>query len=1048
MPNQPQAPLALLCSTLLFATAACAQVSSEPSKDLQESAPDFVAITGASAWIAPDQRIDNATLVMRDGRIVSVTKAGAVPAGATEISAKGKWILPGFLDAASSYGLDASANCGGANARDDAKPAAQTPTSQQAKHWNAAVCAERDLSQVLHLDSKLAKSWNAMGFTAAITVPSKGVWRGQSAALFIRPDANANASVYKTKLAQIAAMQRNGGFGLEYPASTMGAIALIRQSLYDARWQASTSSLKQANVALEALAAVSRGQQTLLMETTDELEIARAAKLALEFGLKMQLIGSGFEYRLLSPQVARSAVGQNTTELPKMPITLPLNFPEAPAVETGESALEVSLAELEHWQLAVENPARLANQGVQIALTPRGLVKPERKFLKNLRAVIAAGLSQDQAIAALSTTPASFSGVPELSGLRAGYVANVLIVSPDWLVSEQGILHEVWTAGHRSVLAPLDKISFVGEYQLEVAGGKAEKTMTISEDKSLLAKAGTHKLVVSQKQNRLQLYLPGRWFGVAEEHVPFHAHRTEQGFDAFASTDAGVNLRLVATRIDAATKIDASSDSKLPNEIKRIADDRRYPAGEFGRVGIPNQANVVFRNATIWMHDISLKTASIADTDVWIKNGQIAAVGRQLKVDDATQVVDASAMHISPGLIDAHSHIAVAGDVNEGTHTVTSEVRIGDVLDPTDINIYRQLAGGLTSAHVLHGSANAIGGQSQLIKLRWGQNAEALKFVEALPTIKFALGENPKQANWGEQFVTRYPQTRMGVEQLIEDSFAQAKRYADADPKTRRRDLRLEAIAEILVEKRLIHAHSYRQDEILMLARMTQKLGIQIAAFQHVLEGYKVADVLAEVGAGASTFADWWAFKAEVIDAIPYNAALMTRAGVLTSLNSDSPDHARRLNTEAAKMIRFGGLSEAQALALVTINPAKQLRIDQNVGSISVGKHADLVLWSAPPLSSRARVLQTWIDGRKYFDLKDDQAERARIAAAREALIASARLERVKSLLEKPVEPKENKARRSLLAGMRMPRAWPSVLAARRKPYHNGEPVHICTGND
>ena len=357
-------------------------------------------------------------------------------------------------------------------------------------------------------------------------------------------------------------------------------------------------------------------------------------------------------------------------------------------------------------------------------------------------------------------------------------------------------------------------------------------------------------------------------------------------------------------------------------------------------------------------------------------------------------VVDGTGKHVTPGLIDAHSHIAIDGDVNEASHSVTAEVRVGDVVDATDIAIYRQLAGGLTAANLLHGSANTIGGQNQVIKLRWGGDAETLKFDGAMPGIKFALGENVKRSGWGSP---RYPGTRMGVEQVLKDAFDAAREYQrtwrdwKAAPRGRpepRRDLRLEALAEILERRRGVHIHSYRADEILMFARLARELNIHVAAFQHVLEGYKVADAMAAIGAGGSTFTDWWAYKMEVVDAIPYNGAMMQRAGVLTSFNSDDSELARRMNTEAAKAVKYGGLKPEEALAFVTLNPARQLGIDSRVGSLEPGKDADFVVWSASPLSTYARAEQTWVDGRRYFDLETDRRLRAEAAQERTRLVA------------------------------------------------------------
>jgi imidazolonepropionase-like amidohydrolase len=397
---------------------------------------------------------------------------------------------------------------------------------------------------------------------------------------------------------------------------------------------------------------------------------------------------------------------------------------------------------------------------------------------------------------------------------------------------------------------------------------------------------------------------------------------------------------------------------------------------------------------------VTVTKGTIPNGTVVIRDGKIAAVGANLDVPDGAEVVDARGKFVSPGIIDAHSHIA-ADSINEGGTTVSSMTGIEDVFDPTDVNILRDLAGGLTTANVLHGSANPIGGKNAVIKLRWGKTrTEELLFEGAMPGIKFALGENPKR-NSTRPGPPRYPNTRLGVEYVIRDAFTRAKAYqgewkeyerrraAGETVLVPRRDLQLEPLVEILEGKRLVHAHCYRADEILMLIRLADEMGFKIATFQHVLEGYKVAKEIAAHGAGASTFSDWWGYKIEAIDAIPYNAALMTRKGVLVSVNSDSAEHARRLNTEAAKSIKWGGLTEDEALALVTINPAKQLRVDNRVGSLEPGKDADVVIWTAHPLSSYAIVDRTYIDGTVYYDrlaaerqLTDAQREKDSLRAA------------------------------------------------------------------
>ena len=422
-------------------------------------------------------------------------------------------------------------------------------------------------------------------------------------------------------------------------------------------------------------------------------------------------------------------------------------------------------------------------------------------------------------------------------------------------------------------------------------------------------------------------------------------------------------------------------------------------------------AVILIQNATV----LTVSHGAIEHGSILIKDGKIAEVGQSIKAPKDAQIIDATGQFVMPGIIDCHSHIA-AESINEGSVSVSSMVNIQEVLDPEDIDIYRDLAGGVTTSNILHGSANSIGGQTVVIKLRWGQPAAKLPFEGALPGIKFALGENPKRSNFsipGQP--KRYPATRMGVEETIRGAFSEARDYQKAweDYNKRaaageknlsppRRDLRLEPLVEVLQGKRYVHSHCYREDEILMLLRVAKEFGFKVRTFQHILEGYKVADELAAAGVGASTFSDWWAYKVEAYDAIPYNAALMTRRGVVVSINSDDAEEATHLNQEAAKSMKFGGLSHDEALKLVTLNPAMQLGIDKRVGTIDAGKDADLVIYNHDPLSAYAVVQKTLIDGRIYFDRQRDIAERAELEKEKKALT-----EKLKKAAEKKPEEKK-----------------------------------------
>lgn len=407
-------------------------------------------------------------------------------------------------------------------------------------------------------------------------------------------------------------------------------------------------------------------------------------------------------------------------------------------------------------------------------------------------------------------------------------------------------------------------------------------------------------------------------------------------------------------------------------------------------------AALVIKNGTI----LTVSHGVIQQGSILIVNGKIAQVGPSVSVPQDAAIVDATGQFVMPGIIDCHSHLAISGGVNESSLADSAMTGVDDVIDPDDIDIYRELAGGVTTANVLHGSANPIGGRCQVIKLRLGGSAADLLFKGAKPGLKFALGENPKRSRSIQgPGPRRYPQTRMGVEDVIREAFIETRNYmqrwkeyerraagSDKTAVAPARDLRYEALAEALKGERLMHVHAYRADEILMFLRLSDEFGFKVSTFDHALEGYKVARELAQRGAGATVFSDWWAYKVEAYDSIPYNAALLTRKGVLVSVNSDSAEEARHLNQEAAKCMKYGGLSEQEALALVTLNPARQLEIDARVGSIDVGKDGDLVIFNRHPLSVYAVAQKVFIDGQEYFDVQKDRDAHARMLQERREL--------------------------------------------------------------
>jgi imidazolonepropionase-like amidohydrolase len=1057
-----QTPLSLRFAIICALTgAASAQTSTTPEIEISTAPHRKYALTNANIYLTPERLEKDATLVIDQGRVQAILRSSqAPPADAYEIDVRGKTIRAAFIELASTVATDTSKPCSVSSNMGFKPPQApgESPAAVSG-HWNALVCPQRSSAEGLKLEEEKFKAMRKLGFGYVLTQPKNGVWRGSSALVSLRSNASANQNLVQANVAQAAALDTVQDFSGSYPSSAMGAFALLRQSIIDTRWYSDQMQRWQAkpnlarpeqNTALEALRPVASGNQAVMFFARDELDVMRAQRLASEFDLNLITVGVGEEFRL------------GEADLKGRKLVLPINFPAAPQVEDPELALDIPLADLELWRDAPFNPQLMLKRGAEIAISTNGLEKVDEQFLPNLRKAIRYGLNDTQALRALSQNPAQFIEQKQLGHLEIGAIASFSVADGDWLTNKQSQIYEMWIDGSREVFVSIDQAPLAGDWELTEGGAnkqrfsfKDDSTVEFFEEKSANAEQKAQK---KSEEPQAVLALKREGDRVLMQFNPIAAKVINGSAGQILSVDMGLNRTgdllsgrwldntglartIVLKRINQGEQEKPEPEKTIPSQP-----NTQFPAGEYARNGLPAQNTVIVRNVTAW---VTGKDEPEVGVDVLIQNGKIAAVGPTLKVPNNSVEIDGAGKHLSPGLIDAHSHVAAGGNVNEASHAITSEVRVSDQTDPTDINIYRELAGGTTTSQILHGSANPIGGQSNIIKHRWGARADELIYQNVTPMIKFALGENPKQSNWGDNFRTRYPQSRMGVEAIIRAQFLQAKAYGEARAKDAsvRRDLRLEPLLEILQGKRMVHIHSYRADEILMFTRLSAEFGFKVGAFQHVLEGYKVAPEIAEIGAGASTFADWWAFKLEVQDAIPQNAALMLGQGVNVSLNSDSPDLGRRLNTEAAKAVRFGNLSETAALKLVTLNPAKQMRIDQDVGSIEVGKSADLVLWSHKPLSTRARALKVWIDGREYFDLGADQVEQERIAKARAALIELAMPERVKAMAKKSDAPKASMS--ALLPNTWNSRKhWPSAWMNARGLYHNGEATHFCTDGE
>ena len=980
--------------------------STVPAPGLREGSQAAHAFTGTRIVTAPGKVIENGTLVVRDGVVVAAGENVDPPADARVWKLEGRSIYPGFIDACAELSAEASR---------------LGPSEQHgAAYWNMHVVPQISADARYTLDAETNKKLRGQGIAVRLVAPSVGVIKGTSALVSLG-DEPGSRSILKSQVA-LHLMLTPAQRALDnYPMSPMGAMALVRQALYDARWYAdawkcfdSQSGLArpERNDALAALQPFIAGKSPAMVQTNDELYFLRAKQVAEEFGLRAIVRGSGREYRRLD---AIKATG--------LPVVVPVNFPKPPRVMTPESAMSVSLEKLMHWDIAPENPGRLAAAGIKIAFMSHGLSDPGT-FLAGVRKAVERGLSPEAALRALTETPADLFGVSSRLGtLEPGKQANFLICDGDVLDTKTKVL-ETWIDGRRYEIEGTPLADIRGTWQLQLAkadGGTETLTVEISGEPGKLAgkiKRGDREATLARmalEASQLSANFPAEplgWQGIVQLSATVSAgdsaEPAEPTWLGFVVWTDGSRSTLRAKRVAAeASPADGKTSEAADDDAKNTRDQEKpagaeakqalfavnYPLGAFGAAGLPEQPKAVaFEHATIWTGG---PAGVLNDATLVIAEGKIAAVGADAKIPEGAVAIDLKGKHLTPGIIDCHSHVATDGGINEQAQTITAEVRIGDFIDPNDVQIYRQLAGGVTTANILHGSANTIGGQNQVVKFRWGALAGEMKFAEAPPGIKFALGENVKQSNWGDQFKSRYPQTRMGVEQLVRDAFRAARDYRRRQQEWKekpsglppRTELELEALAEVLEGKRLIHCHSYRQDEILAFLRACEEFGVKVGTLQHILEGYKLADVIAKHGAGASSFSDWWAYKFEVLDAIPHNGALMHQAGVVVSFNSDDPELARRLNLEAAKAVRYGDVSPPEALKFVTLNPAKQLGIDMRVGSLEVGKDADLVVWNGPPLSSYARCEQTWIDGRKYFDRDDEMHRRSEAAKMRAALI-------------------------------------------------------------
>ena len=919
------------------------------------------AFTNATIYVSPDKVIKKGTLLVQKGKVIDVGTSVKIPKDAQITDLNGKFIYPSFIDLFSGFGIETP------------KPERRSNTPQydatrEGYYWNDHIRPDTNPLQFFKFNDKVAKDLLKAGFGVVNTHMQDGIIRGAGILVALNPNSTDSYRILESKSAQYLSFRKSALSNQAYPNSLMGAMALIRQVYYDAEWYANGKTQNK-DLALEAINANKNLVQIFTAES--KLNALRADKLGDEFGIQYTILGGGDEY-------------ENIKEIKETNANfiIPVNFRKAYDVSNPLITSQMDLSDMRKWNQEPSNLSVLHKNGVSFSITSNGL-KSLDDFQKNIMKAITYGLDKKAALAALTTIPAKMIGkTEELGSLEKGRYANFLITSGELFDSET-VIYENWVQGQKNSLITLDAVDASGLYNLTIN----------SETFELKIEGDAHKPKATLTQGETKIKstfsIKDNWLTLTITDINDATKFTQLVGTVLpsANTLKGIGYasdgKEIAWKADKKTAQGEKSTDKKANSISAPqVVPVTYPNMAFGFTEKPKQETILFKNATVWTNE---NEGIVENTDVLVKDGKIAQIGKNLKAGNA-KVVDATGKHLTSGIIDEHSHIAAAA-INEADHNSSAEVTIEDVVDPDDIQIYRSLAGGVTAVQILHGSANPIGGRSALIKLKWGESADGLLFKNTDKFIKFALGENVKQSRSTNG--TRFPQSRMGVEQVFVDYFQRAKEY-DAIKKSGqpfRKDIEMETIAEILNGERFISCHSYVQSEINMLMKVAEQFNFTVATFTHILEGYKVADKMKEHGVGASTFSDWWAYKYEVNDAIPYNAAIMHNLGVLTAINSDDAEMNRRLNQEAAKAMKYGGVSEEDAWKFVTLNPAKLLHIDDKVGSIKVGKDADLVLWNTNPLSIYAKAEKTLIEGIVYFDIERDLQLRKAVKTERNLLI-------------------------------------------------------------
>jgi len=918
-----------------------------------------IAFENAMIHVNSEKIIKKGTLIIFKGKIIEVGKGVKIPNNAIKIDLEGKSVYPSFIDAYSSFGINKPKKSPSSNVP-------QYDAGRDGYYWNDHIRSETNPINIFKFDDAKAKELLKLGFGVVNTHLSDGIVRGNGILVAINPNATNATRIIESKSAQYLSFKRSIQTNQMYPTSLMGSMALLRQMYLDADWY-SKGNIETKDLSLEAI--IQNKNLVQIIDAGNKLNILRADKVGDEFGIQYTIVGGGNEYE--NPEDIKDTGAT---------IILPINYRKAYDVSNPNTSNHIDLSDMKKWNQEPANLQILDSYDIPFSISTHNLEKLS-DFNKNLQKSISYGFSKSSALKSLTEIPAKILGKEnEIGTLEVGKIANFLITSGD-VFDAKTILFENWVQGSKNIISD-NLIDINGNYALTYNDKNFEVSISGKPDTpKIVAKKGDKKITskITRDKNWLSIIINVdsttkyvRLQGRVDKNIK---NLSGTGFDSNENTISWNAL------FNEVTKEDKTIAKKSVPKIFPVT----FPNLPYGFSVKPKQETILFKNVTIWTNEAE---GILKNTDVLIVDGKISKIGTDLKSSKAI-IVDGEGKHLTSGIIDEHSHITISGGGNEAGHNCSAEVTIEDIISPDDTNIYRSLAGGVTTAQILHGSANPIGGRSALIKLKWGEPADNLLYKNNDKFIKFALGENVKQSNWGSNQVVRFPQTRMGVEQVYIDYFQQAKEYETLkiSGKPYRKSIEMETLVEILNGKRFITCHSYIQSEINMLMKVAEKFNFTINTYTHILEGYKVADKMKKHGVGASTFSDWWAYKYEVIDAIPYNASIMHKQGITVAINSDDPEMQRRLNQEAAKSIKYGGLTEEEAWKLVTLNPAKLLHIEDRVGSIKIGKDADLVLWSDNPLSIYAKVEKTFIEGIEYFDIKRDSELQEIVKEERNTLI-------------------------------------------------------------